>query len=66
MKYTTYIWREKRIDFEVYDHAAGALVAAEAGAHVHAGTNGSQNLTFAAAPTIADELAAMVGDDSAG
>jgi hypothetical protein len=28
MKYTTYIWREKRIDFEVYDHAAGCRVMA--------------------------------------
>ena len=45
-----------------WDHAAGALVAAEAGAIVRGevGQAPSESLTFVAAPAIADELAALV------
>lgn len=45
-----------------WDHAAGALVAAEAGAVVRGeiGEAPSESLTFVAAPTIAHDLAALV------
>jgi myo-inositol-1(or 4)-monophosphatase len=47
-----------------WDHAAGVLVATEAGAVVRGevGEPPSESLTFVAAPTIADELASVVVD----
>jgi len=45
---------------KIYDYAAGALIAAEAGAQVGLPDEGS-DLAWAAAPSIADELAALIG-----
>jgi len=47
-----------------WDHAAGVLIASEAGAVVTtpAGVPASRDLTFVAAPTIAGELGLALAD----
>lgn len=46
-------------DLKIYDHAAGALIAAEGGATVHSPTGA--DLVIATAPAIHAELSALVG-----
>ena len=47
-------------DLKIYDYAAGALIATEAGAHVALPAGGAADLVFAAAPGIAPSLQAVV------
>lgn len=48
-------------DIKTYDYAAGALIAAEAGAMVELPAANDEDLTIAAEPKIFDELRALVG-----
>ena len=47
-------------DIKVYDYAAGALIAAEAGAEVELGPNNDLDLTLVSSPAIYDELISLV------
>jgi myo-inositol-1(or 4)-monophosphatase len=48
-------------DLKVYDYAAGALIAAEAGATVEPPEENGEGLTVAAAPAIFDDLRELIG-----
>jgi myo-inositol-1(or 4)-monophosphatase len=48
-------------DLKPYDYAAGALIAAEAGAHLELPSVANDGLTFAASVRIADSLRGLVG-----
>ena len=47
-------------DIKVYDYAAGALIAAEAGAEVELGSNNELDLTLVSSPAIFDVLVSLV------
>lgn len=48
-------------DLKPYDYAAGALIAAEAGAHVEMASSDNRGLTFAATHGVAPSLRALLG-----